>query len=497
MEITIWLVVFPLMSAFLLGLIATLGFEKINSFLKIFAVLWAAVLIIFFTRSGELPLIYSTGGWAPDFAINLLVDNLSFIFVLINGLFSLLILGYSLLDIEGDIEKKSLFYVFFLISLASVNGMILTSDLFNLFVFFEIMAISSYSLVAASEGKFTSEAAFKYMVVGFLSSVFLLSGVILAYVATGSLNMAVVAQNLQELPGHTTSFIFIFFFLSLAMKFTYIPFHFWLADIYQASTITYNVLSSALIMNANLFAFIRLTYNVFGREILNFSVRPVLLSAAVITVLLGHTLAYRQNNLKRLLAYSGVAQVGYIMLGVFLFTPEGLSGGTFHMINNGLLKLGMFFIANIFFLFRGSQKILHFKGISFKFPVLGAIFTIFCLGLVGLPPFNAFASKVVILEALIAENLWPLALILPVGSFMALSYYLKIIKIIYSPGRIAQKTVDIDDFNYYLPLVGAVIVGVILLGLYPNVIYSNLLTAAEQISEQGPYLIYDIIEVTG
>lgn len=497
MNPTIWLVILPLMAAFLLEFLNSTGFKIIDEFLLGFSAAWLLLLGYLVVSLDELPRLYSTGGWSASFAINLLLDELSLIFILINGLFFLLILAYSSRYIEDSEETGDIFFVFLFISITSVNGLILTSDLFNLFVFFEIMAISSYALVATSGSEFSTEAAFKYMVIGFISSLFLLAGIVMTYLLTGTLNMAGAAAQLQELPSHFSSFIFLFYFIPFAMKFTYIPFHFWLADIYQGSNISYNVMSSALIINANLFAFIRLSYSVFGLEILSFPIRPVLLTMAVLTVLLGHTLAYRQRNLKRLLAYSGVAQVGYIMLGTFLFTAEGLSGGLFHMVNNGLLKMGVFFIASIFFKATRSQNILYLKGISFKFPVLGAIFTIFCLGLVGLPPFNAFASKIVIIKALVSEGLWPLALTLPVGSFMALTYYLKIIKIIYSPGHRAEKSYPDWSLNFYLPMIAATAAMVALLGLYPGSLYPHLLSAAEYISEQGPLLLHNIIEVTG
>jgi multicomponent Na+:H+ antiporter subunit D len=349
-------------------------------------------------------------------------------------------------------HKEKYYYTLLLLMFAGMCGICLTGDCFNLYVFLEVASISAYALVAISGKPSSLEAALKYMLIGAFSSILVLFGIGLLFSATGTLNMAYAAQQISKIlssaadsPLNPLRYIV---FASLALlimgfsiKSAFFPAHAWLADVHPVAPSSISAMLSGLVVKiTGVFLLIRFVFGVFrvqpGHYGQLFSL--LLLIIAGISAVGGSLFAIAQADLKRMLAYSTIAQLGYILIGVGLMSKAGLSGAILHIINHAVMKALLFLCAGAIIYNTGIRKISEMGRIGYRMPVTMFCFTIGALSMIGVPPLSGFMSKWVLISASLEEHVPLMAMVLILGSLLNAAYYLRVVLIAFvgkpSPG---------------------------------------------------------------
>jgi multicomponent Na+:H+ antiporter subunit D len=308
-------------------------------------------------------------------------------------------------------------------------GVTLTGDIFNLYVFFEIMCISSYALVAFRRKLESVEASIKYMIVSSLGTTFLLLGIALMYGLVGSLNIVDLAEKLAVIRATTDPLPMIvvlmlaLFVTGFGIKIAMVPLHFWQPDAYQAAPTSIAVLFSGATATVGLYAMVRVAYVMFGA----LAIGAMLAILGVVTMVGGGLMALVQRDLKRLLAYSGISQMGYILLGIGIGTALGIQGGLFHLLNNALMKMLLFMCAGAIIYRVGTSNLDELGGLGRNMPITAGLFMIGALAISGVPPFNGFASKWTIYVAGVQAGLPIYTAIAVIISALTLAYFLRAI----------------------------------------------------------------------
>ncbi|OGO87840.1 MAG: NADH dehydrogenase [Clostridiales bacterium GWE2_32_10] len=428
MELAVWVIILPLLTGFLLG-ISKLYFNKILFPLVMSSAIIYLYLLILVIQNSNPPKLYSIGNWGL-LGINLMVDPFSSMFLLIIAILFISVIVFSMKYIKMNKHK---YFIFTYLMIAGIAGMVLTADLFNLYVFLEVSSMSSYALSAFKKTDKGIEGTFKYLIMSTFGSFFILLATILTYYLTGTLNIAEVSLGFQDIPFMIKSMLMCLFVFGYVIKIGLVPMHAWLPDAYEDSPIPYNVFSSGLVMKSAIYALIRVLYIIFGIEFLSESgILNIFVYWGVITFIISHFLAFQQSNLIRLLAYSSIAQIGYIIVGLFVGSEKGLIGGSFHILNHAIMKGALFLVVGIFYYSLKSVKIEDIKEMGYKYPIISFIFVINALAIVGLPPFNGFMSKWLIVEAALESGFVYPAFFILVGTFLSLTYYLKVIIKLYT-----------------------------------------------------------------
>ncbi|ACT58916.1 NADH/Ubiquinone/plastoquinone (complex I) [Hirschia baltica ATCC 49814] len=381
---------------------------------------------------------YHMGGWAPPLGIEFRVDGLNTLIVILISFMALMSALFAQPAVAREIkaEKQPLFYTAYQICLAGLMGMSLTGDAFNLFVFLEISSISTYVLVAlgATRDRRALTAAFNYLIMGTIGASFFVIGVGFLYAATGTLNMADIAERLNGL--HDSRVVqagFAFIIVGLGLKAAMFPLHQWLPSAYAYAPSFVTVFLSATATKAAFYALARFIFTVFDPswDFVVASLNYVLAPAACLAILFCSFQAIFQLDVRRVLAYSSVAQVGYMLLGLSVGTAAGLSAGMFHLANHALLKGALFMAVGAAALGANVWKVSHFKGAGKKAPLTFAAFTIAGLSLMGVPLTAGFLSKWRLLEAVMINDWWWAALVIGASSFLAFFYVGRILQAVY------------------------------------------------------------------
>jgi proton-translocating NADH-quinone oxidoreductase chain N len=482
MEETVWVIILPLLTAFFLG-ISKLYFKKtLFPLVTVSAIIYLYILILVINDSSS-PQVYSVGGWEL-LGINLVVDPFSAMFLLIIAILFLPVIIFSLKYIK--IHKHKYFILIYLMT-AGIAGMILTADLFNLYVFLEVSSLSSIALTALKNTDKGIEGTFKYLIMSTLGSLFILLATILTYYLTGTLNIAEISLALNDIPFKIKSTLMAIFVFGYVIKIGLIPFHAWIPDAYEDSPIPYNVLSSGLIMKSAVYALIKVLYIMFGIDFLEESgMLHIGVLWGVMTFIMAHFLAYQQSNLIRLLAYSSIAQIAYITIGLFVGSESGLIGGNFHILNHAIMKGTLFLVVAIFNSSLSAVDIKDIKGLGYKFPLLSFIFVVASLSIVGLPPFNGFISKWLIVEAALESGFNYAAFFILVGTFLSLTYYLKVIVSLYTKNE-EEQLIEEPGLSLQVPTIflGSLC---IVFGIVPSLPLSIITKIPNFLLDNGEYI---------
>jgi len=424
-------IVIPLCGAFLIALVGrrVKGFPDLIGFLSSLGLLVNALLALAFTNIHGT-IVYSVGAWKPPMGIAMVVDGFSVFMLVTVNLVAFFIVIYSIAYMEKFTSKWK-FYTLLLLMLGGMNGVIVTGDIFNLFVFLEIAAIASFSLVAFGTDRQELEAAFKYAVMSTVGSLFVLLGIALLYGYTSTLNMADMAQVLAQ-KGKTDLILFVsvLFIMGFGLKGALVPFHAWLPDAHPSAPAPISaMLSGVLIKSLGIYTLARIFYHVIGIPPMVSSVFMVL---GTISMLLGGFAAIGQWDFKRLLAYSSISQMGYIFLGLGLGTPLGIMGALFHLFNHSVFKSLLFLNAGAIEYSVGTRDLQKLGGLGKVMPVTGATNLIGAMSISGIPPFNGFWSKLLIIIAAVEAGRLGFAVWAVVASILTFAAYLKALKYTFS-----------------------------------------------------------------
>ena len=443
-------VIIPLGSAFLISLLG----KRIKGFSDLLANLGTLGLLAFSLYSIKLVntnkiLVYKVGGWLPPIGICMVLDGLtSFMLVTVN-LVSFLVTIYSISYMKKYTDKYR-FYTLFMLMLAGMNGIIVTGDFFNLFVFIEIASIASYALVAFGTEAEELEASFKYAVMGSVASSFILLGIAMLYSYTATLNMADISLALSgKGPGILVNFIAVLFLMGFGLKAALVPFHAWLPDAHPSAPAPISaMLSGVLIKVLGVYALIRIFFNVIG---INNNILTILMFLGTVSMLIGVFLAIAQWDFKRLLAYHSISQIGYVILGIGLGTPLGILGGLFHLFNHSVFKSLLFLNSGAVDYALQTRDLQDMGGLKEKMPVTANTNLIASMSIAGIPPFNGFWSKLLIILACIQSGRMIYALCAVVASILTLASFMKVQKYAFF-GLLREKWQKIKEVPWTMQL---------------------------------------------
>ena len=348
-------------------------------------------------------LLHRAGGWPPPFGVVLVADGLSAVMlVTINAAVFLAALYSS--EYARRYTGEWRFFTLLLLMAAGMNGVVLAGDLFNLLVFVEIAAFSAYALVAFGTASEELEASFKYAVLGILSTNFVLFGIALIYGSCSTLNMADISLALADgrRGAGYAGFVAAVFVFGFGLKSALVPFHAWLPDAHSSAPAPVSaLLSGVLIKTLGVYALARVLFNVVG---MTPAASRLLMALGGLSMAAGAALALGQWDMKRLLAYSSISQVGYIVLGLGLGTPLGVAGALFHLVNHSVFKSLLFLNAGAVEHATGMRDLRRMGGLGGRMPVTAATSMIASLSIAGLPPLSGFWSKLAIVAACVGAG---------------------------------------------------------------------------------------------
>ncbi len=381
---------------------------------------------------------YTMGNWRVPWGIEYRVDLFNAFILLIIAMISAVVTFYARLSVGSEIpqDRVHFFYSLWLLFLTGLLGVTISGDVFNVYVLLEISALTSYVLVAM--GKYHDRkalsASINYLVLGTIGASFFLLGVGYLYSVTGTLNMADLAVKVQSLHDNRAVLTaFAFLLIGLSVKMALFPLHGWLPNAHGHAPPIVSALLSAVAIKVSVCVMIRLLFSILG---VSFSFTtlptgPILLVLASLAILAGSYMAIWQSSLKRVLAYSSVAQMGYIILGVALANEKGLTGSLIHIFNHALMKSGLFLVAGIIAYRVGDTDLAQLRGLGHRMPFTMAAFTAGGLGLIGVPLTSGFISKWYLVMGALDQGLIFLALIILLGSLLAVIYVWRIVELIY------------------------------------------------------------------
>ena len=396
---------------------------------------WIAIQLLARVRS-EGPISYALGGWAAPVGIEYRIDLLSaFVLVIVTGI-GAVVTPYALKSVEREIEaaKIPLFYAAFVLCLTGLLGITVTGDVFNVFVFLEISSLSAYALIGLGQDRRALTAAFQYLIMGSIGATFIVIGIGMMYVMTGSLNMADLSVLLAELgPNRTIVVAFGFLTVGISLKLALFPLHLWLPNAYTYAPSTVTAFIAATATKVAVYMLLRFFFTIFG-VVFSFDVMQldrVLLPLALIAIVTMSLVAIFQTNVKRMLAYSSVAQIGDMILGISLASVTGLTGGILHLFNHALIK-GSLFMAMGCVMYRvGSVEIDAMRGLGKKMPWTMAAFVAGGLSLIGVPLTVGFISKWYLILGALERGWWPVAALILAASLMAVVYIWRVVEVAY------------------------------------------------------------------
>ena len=381
-------------------------------------------------------LSYAIGAWATPWGIEYRVDMAGALMVLVIAIIGALVMPYAWHSIQEELHKKQtgLFYTCYLLCLTGLLGIVVTGDAFNLFVFLEISSLSSYVLISLGSKRRALTAAYQYLVLGTIGATFILISIGLLYMITGTLNMADLAQRLPDVADtRTIRVAFAFMTVGVSIKLALFPLHIWLPNAYTFAPSVVTAFMAATATKVGVYVLLRFFFTVFGFHFsfVAMHVGEILMLLAVAAILVASLVAVFQDNVKRMLAYSSVAQIGYIILGISLASAAGVSAGMLHLFNHALIKCALFLAIGSIYLRLGSVEIHNMHGLARQMPWTMAAFVAGGLSLIGIPLTAGFISKWYLVSAALTAGYWPLAVLVLVSSLLALIYIWRVVEAAY------------------------------------------------------------------
>lgn len=379
---------------------------------------------------------YAVGGWPPPWGIELRVDSVNAFVLLAVSAISTLVLLYSKDSIQKEINPShhTLFYTAHLLCLAGLTGILVTGDAFNLFVFLEISSLATYTLVSLASDRRCLTAAFRYLVMGTIGATFILIGVGMLYMKTGTLNMLDLADRIHLYDSsRTINTGLAFIMVGVSIKLALFPLHMWLPAAYTHAPSAVSAFLASTATKVAVYVMIRFIFTIFGADhVFNeMSMGVILMVLAIVAIFKGSYTATVQSNVKTVLAHSSVAQIGYMILGVSLFSVTGLMAGLIHIFNHALMKGALFMAVGAVFYRVGSVDIKAFRGLGKQMPLTMAAFTIAGLSIIGVPLTAGFISKWYLVTAALEQNHWVIAALVLTGSLLAVVYIGRVLEAAY------------------------------------------------------------------
>ncbi|WP_323192022.1 monovalent cation/H+ antiporter subunit D family protein [Halostella sp. PRR32] len=377
---------------------------------------------------------YEVGNFGVPYGIELVVDGLSASVALLVAVVSLGVLVYS--RVAGP--RTPAFHAEYLLLVAGLSGMSVTGDVFNLYVFLEITGLAAYALVASGDSGRAAVGALKYLLIGTVGASLYLLGVGYAFIATGTLNMADLSEQLADV-GYSDPLVLTAFALivtGLAVKSALFPLHTWQPEAYASAPDSVSAFISALVSTVSAYAIARMILSVFtvGFFVANPVAQNIVVGLAGLSVVAGSALAVTQTEVKRMLAYSSVSQFGLVVAAFALATESALVGGTIHLLGHAIMKGGLFLAAGAIAMATGARHVSEYRGLASRRPFLAGSFAVLALAMVGVPPAVGFVGKWYIALAAVQAESWFIAAVILASTLLTLAYFARLVERMYFAG---------------------------------------------------------------
>ncbi|AAW70608.1 cation:proton antiporter [Wolbachia endosymbiont of Brugia malayi] len=435
MQLPILQVIIPIIASMLCFFTRKHKVSWFISFTTTIVTLFISSVLLIKTYNGET-ITYHLGNWAPPYGIELRIDVLNSLILTLVNFVALISVLYSFYINEKEISKNKItgLYSLFLLCLSGLLGILVTNDIFNLYVFLEISSLSSYVLVSMGKDKKALVAAFEYLISGTIGATFYLLGIGLLYSTTGTLNMSDMAERIVPLYNNNIVKLgTLFIFVGLSNKMALFPLSRWLVNSYSEAPSFVSIFFSGTVTKVMIYVFIRIFYTVFHQNffLLKLPLSNVIIILALCAIVFGSIFAITAKDIRRLFAHSSVSQIGYIILVLSLNSKIALSAAILHIINHSIIKTSLFMVAGCISYKFGTTKIENLSGLKKSMPYIAFAFTLLSLALVGVPLTNGFISKWYIINVIIESHARISLIVFVVGSFLALIYMWKAVEKMY------------------------------------------------------------------
>lgn len=443
-------VVAPLVSAPLIVLLRRQTFAWVLAT----AVSWAAVAIavaLAWQVIEQGTISYALGSWAPPIGIEYRVDRLTAFVLVLVSLTGAVVMPYARVSIAAELprEQEYLFFAMYCLCLAGLLGITITGDAFNLFVFLEISSLSMYVLIALGQKRKALVAAYQYLVMGTIGATLYVIGVGLLYLMTGTLNLADLAARLPDVTEMRPIYAALAFIsVGIGLKLALFPLHQWLPNAYCYAPSVVTAFLSATATKVSVYVLVRFYFTVFGGTFYvgALPIDLLLLTLSVIAIVAMSLVALFQTDLKRMFAYSSVAQIGYITLGIGIANVSGLTGAVAHLFNHGITKGALFLLAGgIALRGAGSTDFAHIAGLARRMPLTSFGIVLAGLSLIGIPGTAGFTTKWFLIAGALERGYWWLAGLIVLTSLLAVGYVWRFVEAAYlqTPGPEAPRAGEV------------------------------------------------------
>ncbi|ELY44862.1 proton-conducting transporter transmembrane domain-containing protein [Natronorubrum bangense] len=381
--------------------------------------------------------VHVLGGWGEPqgIGIELVADEFSVLIALLVTVTAAAVLAYT----RTGGPRGNTFYTGYLLLVGGLLGLSMTGDVFNMFVFLEIVGLATYAMIASGDGPESAVAALKYLILGTLGASMYLIGVGFLFMATGALNMEVLGEVIPQIADNGGSDLtllraaFAFIFVGFALKVAQWPLHSWQPDAYQHAPDGVTPVIAALVSTVSAYALGRIMYNVFGPEFLTATpyLTEIVVTVGAVSVLAGSTLAVIQRDVKRMFAYSSVSQFGLIVVAYGLVTQTAFVGAVIHLIGHGVIKAGLFIGAGVVAVGYGARTVDEYAGLASNRPFAAGSIALLLIALIGIPPSAGFIGKWYIAVGAVEAELWPIAIVIFLSTMLTLAYSARLLEKMY------------------------------------------------------------------
>lgn len=394
---------------------------------------------------------YHMGGWAPPWGIEYRIDLLNAFVLVIVSAIGAIIMPYARRSVAREIDgdKQAWFYTMYLLCLTGLLGITITGDAFNIFVFLEISSLSTYVLIALGKDRRALLAAYQYLIMGTIGATLYVIGIGLLYLLTGTLNISDLATRLgPAAAAHPRPFLAALAFITvgISLKLALFPLHVWLPGAYAHAPSFPSAFLAGTATKVAIYVLIRLFFSVFGVAVTfdSLPISEMMLVLSVAAMFIASIIAVFENNLKRMMAYSSLAQVGYITLGISLANVSGLTGSIVHLLNHAVMKTAIFLALGAIIYRVGTIKLSELSGIGRRMPLTMTTFVIGGMALVGVPGTAGFVSKWYLAVGAFDRGWWPVVFLILISSLIAVLYVGRVVEVAWfrEPSELVAKAKD-------------------------------------------------------
>lgn len=475
MNSSLFLIIIPLMGAFI-----ALFAKQANRIMAMLITIFMEIFSIIIYVSGKLPASVEIGGWQAPYGINFVLTPLSVGFIILINLAAII----SILIIRG--EKSYQFYSTYLVLLAAANGIVLTGDIFNFYIFSELTAFGITALIAYPKDRKSTGAAIKYLILASTAAAFLLIGIGILYKTLGTLNIADIASKISLLEPMTLALIIILMLSGIFVELELFPFNMWVPKAYLGGSTSTNIMLHGMLGTVGAYIITRILLTMFVADgsgvLINGNIAKSIIIIAILTILVSEIAAFNEKKIKKVLAFSSMGQMGLITFGFMIGNEQAMVGAFYLIVANFTAKTILFVLTGEFIAISGSGNWEDMKGIGRKHPIAGISFVVGALSLMGVPFFAGFWGKLGLIQGAIDGNIFMVTgiVVILITAIIEGIYFLKIAHTLF-----LEKDNDVEYLSKArmrsLVIAGILAVAVIAIGIKPGLIESNINSATNEI----------------